>query len=142
MFGKLGHQPHAQPPTWRTRVPLFIWQLPWNLCSMDSSINTQAATGIVFNHLDACKSSHPQEKGEREPSTKWRWYIVLIVLNFFLTVNFDNTMGAIGFVSRIFPTFYPIAIIRADPHTGEPIRNTKGLCVRCKPGKCNFKCCV
>lgn len=50
-------------------------------------------------------------------------------------VNIDNTFGAIGFVSRIIPSVYPISIIRADPATGEPIRNHKGLCDVCKPGK-------
>lgn len=48
-------------------------------------------------------------------------------------VNIDNTFGAIGFVSRIIPSVYPISIIRADPATGEPIRNHKGLCDVCKP---------
>jgi hypothetical protein len=109
---------------------------------MDSSINSQAATGIFFSFIDVSKSSHPHGKGEREPSTKWRWYVVLIVLNFFLTANIDNTVGAIGFVSRIIPTFYPIAIVRVDPQTGDPIRDAKGLCIRCQPGKYNFKCCL
>jgi hypothetical protein len=84
--------------------------------------------------------SHPWQKWGWEHSIKWRWYIVLILGNFFLTVNFDNTVGAIGFVSRIIPTFYPIAIIRVDPHNGEPIRDAKGLCIRCNPGKYDFKC--
>ncbi|XP_032292968.1 long-chain fatty acid transport protein 1 isoform X2 [Drosophila virilis] len=48
-------------------------------------------------------------------------------------MNNDSTVGAIGFVSRILPQVYPISIIRADPHTGEPIRNEKGLCELCAP---------
>lgn len=44
----------------------------------------------------------------------------------------DNTIGAIGFVSRIIPTVYPISIIKVDSD-GEPIRNAKGLCQECKP---------
>ncbi|KAL0273773.1 UNVERIFIED_CONTAM: hypothetical protein PYX00_006373 [Menopon gallinae] len=48
-------------------------------------------------------------------------------------VNIDNTFGAIGFVSRIVPWVYPISIIKADPMTGEPIRNSKGLCEVCGP---------
>ncbi|XP_055694073.1 long-chain fatty acid transport protein 4-like [Lutzomyia longipalpis] len=47
-------------------------------------------------------------------------------------VNIDNTVGAIGFVSRIIPSVYPISIIRADPATGEPIRGRNGLCQLCK----------
>ncbi|KAL9875698.1 fatty acid transport protein 2 isoform 2-T2 [Glossina fuscipes fuscipes] len=48
-------------------------------------------------------------------------------------MNHDNTVGAIGFVSRILPQIYPISIIRADPDTGEPIRGPNGLCQLCKP---------
>uniref|UniRef100_A0A1B0GBY8 long-chain-fatty-acid--CoA ligase n=1 Tax=Glossina morsitans morsitans TaxID=37546 RepID=A0A1B0GBY8_GLOMM len=48
-------------------------------------------------------------------------------------MNHDNTVGAIGFVSRILPHIYPISIIRADPDTGEPIRGPNGLCQLCKP---------
>lgn len=50
-------------------------------------------------------------------------------------VNVDNTVGAIGFVSRIIPIVYPISIIRADPATGEPIRGKDGLCQLCKPNE-------
>ncbi|XP_068151454.1 long-chain fatty acid transport protein 4 [Drosophila tropicalis] len=50
-------------------------------------------------------------------------------------MNHDNTVGAIGFVSRILPQIYPISIIRADPDTGEPIRNANGLCQLCKPNE-------
>ncbi|XP_038118477.1 long-chain fatty acid transport protein 4 isoform X1 [Culex quinquefasciatus] len=50
-------------------------------------------------------------------------------------VNIDNTVGAIGFVSRIIPSVYPISIIRADPATGEPIRGKDGLCQLCQPNE-------
>lgn len=50
-------------------------------------------------------------------------------------MNNDNTVGAIGFVSRILPKVYPISIIRADPDTGEPIRNKNGLCQLCEPNE-------
>ncbi|XP_008209590.1 long-chain fatty acid transport protein 4 isoform X2 [Nasonia vitripennis] len=49
-------------------------------------------------------------------------------------VNVDNTVGAIGFVSRILPAVYPISIIKVDTD-GEPIRNAKGLCQVCEPGE-------
>ncbi|KAF7998271.1 hypothetical protein HCN44_009669 [Aphidius gifuensis] len=47
-------------------------------------------------------------------------------------INIDNTVGAIGFVSRIIPKFYPISIIKVN-EDGEPIRNSKGLCQICGP---------
>ncbi|KAJ9588450.1 hypothetical protein L9F63_018183, partial [Diploptera punctata] len=50
-------------------------------------------------------------------------------------LNIDNTVGAIGFVSRILPSVYPISIIKVDPESGEPIRDKKGLCIVCKPGE-------
>ncbi|XP_046412679.1 long-chain fatty acid transport protein 4-like isoform X1 [Neodiprion fabricii] len=49
-------------------------------------------------------------------------------------VNIDNTVGAIGFVSRIIPAVYPISIIKVDAN-GEPIRNSKGLCMTCEPNE-------
>ncbi|XP_034231074.1 long-chain fatty acid transport protein 4-like isoform X2 [Thrips palmi] len=48
-------------------------------------------------------------------------------------VNIDNTVGAIGFVSRIIPAVYPISIIKVDPFSGEPIRDKNGLCIPCAP---------
>ncbi|XP_072936362.1 long-chain fatty acid transport protein 4-like [Epargyreus clarus] len=47
--------------------------------------------------------------------------------------NTDGTPGAIGFVSRIFPSVYPIAIIKVDQETGEPVRDSRGLCQLAKP---------
>lgn len=46
----------------------------------------------------------------------------------YVSVNLDGHPGAIGFVSRIIPRVYPIAIIKVDQETGEPIRNDQGLC--------------
>ncbi|XP_023952988.1 long-chain fatty acid transport protein 1 [Bicyclus anynana] len=43
-------------------------------------------------------------------------------------VNIDSKPGAIGFISRIIPAVYPIAIIKVDEDTGEPIRDKRGLC--------------
>lgn len=51
-----------------------------------------------------------------------------ITIGFFFSANTDGTPGAIGFVSRIIPRVYPIAIIKVDQETGEPIRDQKGLC--------------
>ncbi|KAK2587571.1 hypothetical protein KPH14_003699 [Odynerus spinipes] len=47
-------------------------------------------------------------------------------------VNIDNTVGAIGFMSRIIPSVYPISIIKVNAE-GEPIRDAKGLCQVCGP---------
>lgn len=63
---------------------------------------------------------------------------LLVFYVFVSTVNIDNTVGAIGFVSRILPAVYPISIIKVDPFSGEPIRNKKGLCIPCAPSKFNM----
>ncbi|CAF4767741.1 unnamed protein product [Pieris macdunnoughi] len=47
--------------------------------------------------------------------------------------NTDGTPGAIGFLSRIFPSVYPIAIIKVDQETGEPVRDSQGLCQMAGP---------
>ncbi|XP_076662847.1 fatty acid transport protein 1 isoform X2 [Andrena cerasifolii] len=49
-------------------------------------------------------------------------------------VNIDNTVGAIGFMSRIIPSIYPISILKAN-NDGEPIRDSKGLCQVCEPNE-------
>lgn len=66
-------------------------------------------------------------------------------------VNIDNKVGAVGFLSRIIPSVYPISIIKVN-EDGEPIRDSKGLCQVCEPSKlllydktlshyCSFICC-
>lgn len=47
-------------------------------------------------------------------------------------MNVDDTVGAVGFISRIIPIVYPISIIRVDPATGDPIRDSRGMCIKCK----------
>ncbi|KAH0953249.1 hypothetical protein HN011_000393 [Eciton burchellii] len=49
-------------------------------------------------------------------------------------MNIDNKIGAIGFISRIIPSLYPISIIKVD-EDGEPIRNSKGFCQICEPNE-------
>ncbi|XP_035739429.1 long-chain fatty acid transport protein 4-like [Vespa mandarinia] len=46
-------------------------------------------------------------------------------------VNVDNQVGAVGFVPSILPKFlHPVALIRVNPDTCEPIRGKDGLCIR------------
>ncbi|XP_045458927.1 long-chain fatty acid transport protein 4-like [Melitaea cinxia] len=49
--------------------------------------------------------------------------------------NTDGTPGAVGFLSRSFPKIYPIAIIKVDEVTGEPIRDSRGLCQIAEAGE-------
>lgn len=50
-------------------------------------------------------------------------------------VNIDNKIGAVGFVPRFAGSLYPVALLRADEETGEPMRGPNGLCIPCKPGE-------
>ncbi|XP_057325227.1 long-chain fatty acid transport protein 4-like [Microplitis mediator] len=46
-------------------------------------------------------------------------------------VNVDNQVGAVGFVPSILPkSLHPVAIIRVNPETCEPVRGPNGLCIR------------
>ncbi|KAJ1528034.1 hypothetical protein ONE63_007955 [Megalurothrips usitatus] len=51
--------------------------------------------------------------------------------------NFDNTVGAVGFLPRFAPlSAFPIGFVRVDQETGDVIRNrATGLCERCDVGE-------
>ncbi|NXA43278.1 S27A1 protein, partial [Eudromia elegans] len=49
--------------------------------------------------------------------------------------NLDGKVGACGFNSRILPNVYPIRLVRVDEDTMEPIRDSRGLCISCRPGE-------
>ena len=57
----------------------------------------------------------------------------LIVL--LLLVNIENKVGAVGFVSLLFPGILPLGLIKIDEETGKEIRDRYGMCVPCQPGK-------
>jgi solute carrier family 27 fatty acid transporter 1/4 len=44
-------------------------------------------------------------------------------------------VGAVGFVSVLFPTLLPLGLIKVDRETGKEIRDPNGLCIRCGPGE-------
>ncbi|KAL7737977.1 hypothetical protein ACLKA6_006337 [Drosophila palustris] len=50
-------------------------------------------------------------------------------------INITNRIGAIGFVPVFGRRIYPVQIIRCDELTGEPLRDSKGHCMRCAPGE-------
>jgi len=50
-------------------------------------------------------------------------------------INFDNTVGAVGFVPVLFSSILPLGLIKVDEE-GIPIRDPDtGLCIRCPPGE-------
>uniref|UniRef100_A0A0P4VWM8 long-chain-fatty-acid--CoA ligase n=1 Tax=Scylla olivacea TaxID=85551 RepID=A0A0P4VWM8_SCYOL len=50
-------------------------------------------------------------------------------------INIDGKVGAVGFVSVLFPAVYPVALLKVDEETREIVRDSNGLCIRCKPGE-------
>ncbi|KAF9799877.1 hypothetical protein SFRURICE_017112 [Spodoptera frugiperda] len=48
-------------------------------------------------------------------------------------VNLDSKVGAIGFLSRIFSTIYPLTLVKCDEITGEILRDSNGRCITCGP---------
>jgi hypothetical protein len=53
----LGCQPNAQPPTRRTRVCLFVWNLTLNLSGMGAPANSYATAGIALEIMGSHKPS-------------------------------------------------------------------------------------
>lgn len=50
-------------------------------------------------------------------------------------LNFDNTVGAVGFVPVLFSSFLPLGLIKVN-EAGEAVRDPgTGLCIRCKAGE-------
>ena len=43
-------------------------------------------------------------------------------------LNYIGKVGAVGFLSVLIPSAYPLKIIRIDPDTNEPVRNSSGFC--------------
>ena len=43
-------------------------------------------------------------------------------------LNTTGKVGAVGYLSVLVPAAYPLKIIRIDPDTNEPVRNSFGLC--------------
>ena len=44
----LGCQPHAQPPTWRTRISLFVWVITFDLSGMGGPTSSYTTVSIAL----------------------------------------------------------------------------------------------
>lgn len=49
--------------------------------------------------------------------------------------NVSNQVGAIGFIPMALHKLTHLQVVRVDEETGEPLRDAKGFCMRCKPGE-------
>lgn len=55
------------------------------------------------------------------------------------TIQIDNKVGAVGSIFVWMPDFLhnlllPLALVKVDKDTGEPIRGPDGFCMKAKPG--------
>ncbi|KAG6449644.1 hypothetical protein O3G_MSEX006145 [Manduca sexta] len=48
-------------------------------------------------------------------------------------VNLDSKVGAIGFLSRLVSSIYPLTLVKCDEITGEILRDSNGRCITCGP---------
>ncbi|KAJ0171623.1 hypothetical protein K1T71_013173 [Dendrolimus kikuchii] len=48
-------------------------------------------------------------------------------------VNLDSKVGAIGFLSRLVSSIYPLTLVKCDEITGEILRDVNGRCITCGP---------
>ena len=87
-----------------------------------------------------------RDRGEIAGTVVWTWvdfFNLYFLRRLFSLVfqgnasvtNNDNTIGAVGFLSRILPFVYPVMLIRVNGETGEPLRDSKGMAIRCQPGE-------
>jgi hypothetical protein len=58
LFTGWGHQLHAQPPTWRTRVSLFVWIITFDLSSMGDPTSSYNTAGIALRIIGSRKPHH------------------------------------------------------------------------------------
>jgi len=52
IFMGWGYKSHTQPPTWRTRVSLFVWVINFNLCGKGGPISSYATASIALRITD------------------------------------------------------------------------------------------
>jgi fatty-acyl-CoA synthase len=50
-------------------------------------------------------------------------------------LNFDGRMGAVGRVPPWLRFAFNVAVVKFDVNTGQPVRDARGRCTRCKPGE-------
>jgi hypothetical protein len=63
VFTGLGCQPNAQPPAWRTRVSLLVWNLTLDLSGFGDPASSYATASIALEIIGAC-NPHCHDKGK------------------------------------------------------------------------------
>lgn len=72
------------------------------------------------------------------PGELLKYHLYMFVSNIFsiyiFVVNGWNYPGACGYIPWFARPFYPVALIKVDENTNEPIRGPDGLCIPCETG--------
>jgi hypothetical protein len=71
-FTGWGFQPHAQPPTWRTRVSLFVWVITFDLSGKWYHTNSVTTASTAIRIIWPHKHHHYVKVGI--PSVGWNSY--------------------------------------------------------------------
>ncbi len=71
------------------------------------------------------------EKFKRRFEIPWILEFYAATESNFSLYNCEGKPGAIGRIPSFLAHRFPVALIKVDPETAEPIRNEKGLCLRC-----------
>jgi hypothetical protein len=66
VFTGLGCQPNAQPPSWRTRVSLLVWNLTLDLFGLGDPASSYATAGIALGIVGA-RTPHCHGKAVTPP---------------------------------------------------------------------------
>jgi hypothetical protein len=53
-----GCRPHAQPPTWRTRVSLFVWNFTLDLSGLGDPASRYSTAGLALGFIGTHKPQH------------------------------------------------------------------------------------
>ena len=57
-FSGMGLSAHAQPPTWRTRVSLFVWVISFDLSGMGAHASSYATAGLALRIIWPLEPHH------------------------------------------------------------------------------------
>jgi hypothetical protein len=71
MFTVWGCQPHVQPPTWRTRVPLLVWVITFDLSGKGDPASNYATAGIALRIIWPRKLHHYVKVGITSVRALW-----------------------------------------------------------------------
>jgi hypothetical protein len=69
-----------QPPTWRTRVSLFVWVITFNLSGMGGPASSYATAGIALRIIWLRKPHHYVKVGGDAPQLTTLFRAIVAVL--------------------------------------------------------------